>query len=68
LNQFSLVTVEDLKVISENSNSITLEGKNTYIYQDGTKQRERRNFTLEMIDGKPKITNSNFLEVMEKRK
>lgn len=67
-HQFSQVTVENLQVISDNGNSITLEGENTYIYQDGTKQRERRNFTVEMIDGKPKITNSNFLGVIEKRK
>ncbi len=67
-NQFAQVTVEELQVTNQQSNSITLEGKNTYFYKDGTKQRERRNFTLEIINGKPKITSSTFLEVMDRRK
>lgn len=67
-NQFAQVTVEELKVVNQNENLITLEGKNTYLYKDGTKQKEKRNFTIEMIDGNLKLTNSNFLEVLDKRK
>lgn len=67
-SQFTQVTVEELKVVNQQDNSITLEGKNTYFYKDGTKQTERRNFTIEIIDGKPKITTSNFLAVIEQRK
>lgn len=67
-NQFSQVTIEDLRVISENGNSMTLEGKNTYFYPDGTKQKESRNFTVELIDGNIIITGDQFNGVIEERK
>lgn len=67
-NQFSQITVENLQVVKEDETSVTLIGNNTYYYPDGTKQKEERDFTVTKIDDSLKITNSNFIKVIEKRK
>jgi serine/threonine-protein kinase len=67
-NQFSQITVENLQVVTEDETSVTLVGYNTYYYPDGTKQKEERNFTVTKVDDSLKITNSNFIRVIEQRK
>jgi serine/threonine protein kinase, bacterial len=67
-DQFSQVTVENLQITSQDEKSITLTANNTYVYLDGTSQQEERNFTIERIDDSLKITNSNFIKVVEERK
>jgi serine/threonine-protein kinase len=66
-DQFSQVTVENLQIVSQDEKSVTLTANNTYIYPDGTSQKEERNFTVERIDDLLKITNSNFIKVVEER-
>ncbi len=66
--RFSRVTVDNLRVVYEGSDTITLIGTNTYYYPDGTKQIEERDFTMKIIDGVPKIVNSRFRRVLEPRK
>ncbi|MCX8077095.1 MAG: serine/threonine protein kinase [Geminocystis sp.] len=66
--RFSRVTVENLRVVYEGSDTITLLGTNTYYYPDGTKQIEERDFTMKIIDGVPKIVNSRFRRVLEPRR
>ncbi|WP_446683272.1 protein kinase domain-containing protein [Cyanobacterium sp. HL-69] len=65
--QFDKVTVEDLRITSQSSQSITLVGDNTYYYPDGTTQREQRNYTVTTMDGVPQITSSQFLQVTKPR-
>lgn len=67
-DQFSQVTIENLQIVSQDEKSITLIGNNSYIYPDNTTQKEERNFTIEKIDDSLKITNSNFIKVIEERK
>lgn len=67
-NQFSQITVENLQVVKEDETSVTLLGYNTYYYPDGTKQKEERNFTVTKVDDSLKLTNSNFIRVVEGRK
>lgn len=64
---FDRVTVEELSVTSQSTESITLVGYNTYYYPDGTTQREQRNFTVTNINGVPKISSSQFLQVTKPR-
>ena len=66
-NQFTQVTVTELQVTGENEQSFTLVGTNTYYYPDGTTQTERRDYTLQPIDNKLKITASNFIRVIKVR-
>ena len=66
-NQFTKVTVTNLKVTQENQQSVTLVGTNTYYYPDGSSQIEKRNYTLIQVDNNPKIKNSNFIKVVKSR-
>ena len=59
--------MEDLRITSQSSQSITLVGDNTYYYPDGTTQREQRNYTVTTMDGVPQITSSQFLQVTKPR-
>ncbi|ACK70840.1 Heat shock protein 70 [Gloeothece citriformis PCC 7424] len=65
--QFERVTVEDLQVTSQTESSINLIGQNTYVYPDGSTQREERSYTVRNVDGKAKITASEFIKVTKSR-
>lgn len=65
--QFTRVTVEDLQVTSRTENSLNLIGKNTYVWPDGSTQREIRSYTVRNIDGELKITSSEFIKVIKFR-
>ena len=62
-NQFERVTVEDLQITSRTDNSINFRGQNTYVYPDGSTQREIRSYTVRNLGGELKITSSEFIKV-----
>jgi serine/threonine protein kinase, bacterial len=66
-NQFRRVTVKNLKVISQTDRSISFIGENTYYYPDGSRQKEERSFTVDVIDGELKVTDSKFIKVTKFR-
>ncbi|MEM9092706.1 MAG: hypothetical protein AAGC93_28755, partial [Cyanobacteria bacterium P01_F01_bin.53] len=59
--------VENLIVIGETAETLTLIGNNTYFYQDGTTQEEERTYILQLIDGEPRIIASNFVRITKRR-
>ena len=65
--KFSRVTVANLYVTSRTENSINFEGTNTYVWPDGSTQREARSYTVRRIDTSLKITSSEFIEVLKFR-
>jgi serine/threonine-protein kinase len=65
--QFQEVTLEDLLVTSSDNYSISFIGTNTYIWEDGSSQQEKRSYTVALIDGEPKITASQFIKVIRLR-
>lgn len=66
--KFTRVTVEDLRVTSRTENSLNLIGKNTYVWPDGSTQRELRSYTVMNLGGELKITSSEFIKVTKFRK
>ncbi|WP_242027702.1 serine/threonine-protein kinase [Cyanobacterium aponinum] len=66
-SQFKRVTVENLQVTSKTPASINFVGYNTYIYYDGSTQREQRSYSIRKIDGVPTITSSEFIKVTKFR-
>ncbi len=65
--QFESVTVENLQVVSRSPSAIEFEGQNTYVYPDGSIQRELRSYTVANVDGESKITASEFIKVTQFR-
>lgn len=66
-SQFQRVTVENLRITSKTKNSISFIGQNTYIWLDGSTQKESRAYTVESFDGHLKITASKFIKVTKFR-
>lgn len=66
-NQFERVTVEDLQITSRTDSMINFVGQNTYVYPDGSTQRERRSYTVRNLEGENKITASEFIKVTKFR-
>jgi serine/threonine-protein kinase len=65
--QFDRVSVENLRVTGQTSDSVEFVGENTYVYPDGSTQREQRSFTVQMQDGQPRIVGSSFGGVLKSR-
>lgn len=65
--QFDRVSVENLRVTGQTADSIEFVGENTYVYPDGSTQREQRSFTVQMQDGQPRIVSSSFGGVLKSR-
>ncbi|MBD1876932.1 serine/threonine protein kinase [Nodosilinea sp. FACHB-131] len=65
--QFDRVSVENLRVTGQTADSVEFVGENTYVYPDGSTQREQRSFTVQMQDGQPRIVGSSFGGVLESR-
>jgi serine/threonine-protein kinase len=63
--QFDRVSVDNLRVTGQTADTIELLGENTYVYTDGSTQREERTFTVEMRDGQPRIVASSFKGVLQ---
>ena len=66
-SQFERVTVEDLQITSRTDSSINFIGQNTYVYPDGSTQRETRSYTVRNLGGELKITASEFIKVTKFR-
>jgi serine/threonine-protein kinase len=66
-NQFERVTVENLQIQSRSNSVINFLGENTYVYPDGSTQRERRSYTVRLVEGEIKITSSEFIKVIKFR-
>lgn len=66
--QFLRVTVTDLQITSSNGSYINLHGIMTFVYKDGTTQRETRSFTVRVVaDGDSQVTNTEFISVIKSR-
>ncbi len=65
--KFQQVSVENLQIRSQSPDAIEFVGQNTYVYGDGSTQREARTFTVELVDGQPRIVDSAFVQVIEAR-
>lgn len=63
--QFDRVSVENLRVTGQTADAIELLGENTYVYADGSSQREERTFTVELRDGQPRIVASSFKGILQ---
>lgn len=66
-DQFARVSVENLAVSSKTDDSINFMGENTYVWPDGSTQREQRSFTVRQIDGQLRVTASEFIKVLQAR-
>jgi hypothetical protein len=66
-SQFERVTVENLRRVSKTTNSIDFIGQNTYIWFDGSIQKELRYYKVINLNGNLKITDSRFLKVTKFR-
>lgn len=64
---FQQVSVENLQITNQTSETIELVGQNTYVYGDGSFQTEERTFTVELVDGQPRIVDSGFVRVIKAR-
>ncbi|PSR18816.1 serine/threonine protein kinase [filamentous cyanobacterium CCP3] len=65
--QFDRVSVENLRVTGQSGDTVEFVGENTYVYPDGSTQREERSFTVQMQDGQPRIVGSSFRRVLQSR-
>ena len=65
--QFQQVSVENLQITAQTENTIELAGQNTYVYEDGSIQQEERTFTVQLVNGQPRIVDSEFLRVTKFR-
>ncbi|MFQ4140361.1 protein kinase domain-containing protein [Nodosilinea sp. PGN35] len=65
--QFDRVSVENLRVTGQTADTVEFLGENTYVYPDGSTQREQRSFTVQMQDGQPRIVGSSFRGVLQAR-
>ncbi|WP_317034524.1 protein kinase domain-containing protein [Nodosilinea sp. E11] len=65
--QFDRVSVENLRVTGQTADTVEFVGENTYVYPDGSTQREQRSFTVQMQDGQPRIVGSSFRGVLQAR-
>jgi hypothetical protein len=66
-NQFKRVSIENLQISSRTDSSINFIGDNTYIWPDGSTQREQRSFAVRNINGKLLVTSSEFIKVLQPR-
>jgi hypothetical protein len=57
--QFEQVTVDNLRVTNQTSDTVELTGRNTYYYPDGSRQQEERTFRVQMVEGQPRIVGSD---------
>ncbi|MEM9908783.1 MAG: serine/threonine protein kinase, partial [Cyanobacteria bacterium P01_D01_bin.44] len=65
--QFQQVTVENVRVTAQTAETIELLGQNTYVYDDGSTQQEERTYTVQLINGEPRMVASDFVRVIKSR-
>lgn len=66
-DQFARVTVQNLRVTSRSGSTVNLEGELTFVYPDGSLQRESRTFSVDAGGEQPLITASEFGRVIQPR-
>ena len=66
-SQFQRVAVDNLQEVSRQGSLVTLQGVVTFVYPDGTKQSESRNFTVDTASAPALITASSFGQVLSPR-
>ena len=65
--QFDRVNVSNLTIDSVSGSFINLSGIMTFVYPDGSVQKETRTFTLYSKDGSSVVTNTEFGKVIDSR-
>ena len=65
--QFERVNVSNLTVDSASGSFINLSGIMTFVYPDGSVQKETRDFTIFSKDGSTVVTNTEFGKVVDPR-
>ena len=65
--QFQRVSVDNLVETARQGDQITLQGDVTFVYPDGSTQRESRNFTVDTASEPPQITASSFGQMLQSR-
>jgi len=66
--QFREVGVSDLRPTAAEGSTVTLEGVVTFVYPDGSRQRESRSFTVDTARTPPRVTASAFGRVLSPRR
>jgi hypothetical protein len=66
-SQFDRVTVSDLRLTSEVGTTLNLEGVISFIYPDGSLQKETRSFSVDTSTSPAQITSSEFGKVVKPR-
>lgn len=67
-SQFERVTVSDLQASSTSGSYVNLNGVMTFIYPDGSTQRETRTFTVNVLSqSQPVVTATEFVAVIKPR-
>jgi hypothetical protein len=67
-DQFLRVTVTDLQTSGISGSYVSLNGIMTFVYKDGTTQRESRSFTVRTEpNGEAQVTNTEFISVIKFR-
>ena len=66
-NQFERVNVSRLSVDSVSGSFVNLNGVMTFVYPDGSVQKETRTFTVLAKDGSAVVTNTEFGRVIQPR-
>jgi len=68
LSQFYRVSISDLQVTSRSGSFVNLDGIITFVYKDGTTQRETRSFSVQLLNSSsPLITATEFIAVIKQR-
>ena len=65
--RFKDVSVEKMRVVNQTPEAIDLMVENTYVYLDGSYQREERSYTVQMVNNQPTIVETAFEEVIKDR-
>ncbi|NER78617.1 MAG: protein kinase [Leptolyngbya sp. SIO1D8] len=65
--QFQQVSVDNLRITDQGPGRIEILGRNIYVYEDGSSQQEERTYTVQVIDGQPRIVASAFVRVLQIR-
>jgi serine/threonine-protein kinase len=65
--QFTRVEVADLQPTARSAGSVTLDGVVSFIYPDGSLQKEARTFTLDTNSDPPRVVASAFGMVVRPR-
>lgn len=65
--QFQDVSVENMRVVSQTPEVADLVVQNTYVYLDGSYQQEERNYRVKLVDSRPMIVDTAFIEVIRDR-